>query len=152
VAIHLHGGSGCAVLLIALIAPGVLLAALLHSAVWVFAVPASLIVAMLIVAVLPIPRKVTPHKFADELERHLLGTEGPWDWDDTISVRIADKRLEILRLSFGGRFDTLARQEDRDELGVIIAALRRGEIPDVTAGPGTRRDKSGLIRLHLFDR
>ena len=151
-AIHLHGGSGCAILLIALVAPGVLVAVLLHSAMWAFAVPAGLLVLMLVVAALPIPRKVTPDRFADELERHLLGTEGPWDWDDAISVRIADVRLEQLRLSLGGRFDTLARQEDRNELEAIIAALRRGELPKVTPEPGNRRDRSGLISLHLFNR
>jgi hypothetical protein len=151
-AIHLHGGSGCAILLIALVAPGVIASVLLHSAMLAFAVPALLLVLMLIVAALPIPRKVTPDKFADELERHLLGTEGRWDWDDAISVRIADVRLDQLRLSLGERFDTLARQEDRNELEAIIAALRRGEIPEDKRSQGNRPDRSGLIRLNLFNR
>jgi hypothetical protein len=127
--IKLDGRPGCAVLLIALLAPGLLLAYVLRSVMWAFWVPAGLIVGLLIVAALPIPRKVTPEEFANELERHLQGTEGEWDWDDATSVRIADKRLERLRLSLGQRFDMLARQEDRDELEAIIAALRRGEIP-----------------------
>lgn len=41
--------------------------------------------------------KVTLEQFADELERHLLGTECEWDWDDVISVVIADERLERIR-------------------------------------------------------
>ncbi|HXA85029.1 MAG TPA: hypothetical protein VNZ47_08145 [Candidatus Dormibacteraeota bacterium] len=127
--IKLDGRPGCAVLLIALLAPGLLLAYVLRSVMWAFWVPAGLIVGLLIIAALPIPRKVTPEEFANELERHLQGTEGEWDWDDATSVRIADKRLERLRLSLGQRFDMLARQEDRDELAAIIAALRRGEIP-----------------------
>ena len=127
--IKLDGRPGCAVLLIALLAPGLLLAYVLGSVMWAFWVPASLIVGLLIIAALPIPRKVTPEEFANELKRHLQGTEGEWDWEDATSVRIADKRLERLRLSLGQRFDMLARQEDRDELEAIIAALRRGEIP-----------------------
>src|SRR5438132_14304578 len=42
-------------------------------------------------------RKVTPEQFADELERHLLGTDGEWGWDDTTSIAIADERLDNLR-------------------------------------------------------
>ena len=127
---------GCAVLLVALLTPGLFLAFLLHSTVWILYVPVGLIVVMLIIAALPIPRKVTPHEFADELERHLQGTEGPWDWDDATSVRIADKRLEQLRLSLGVRFDVLSREEDRHELQAIVAALRRGEIPQVKVRAG----------------
>ena len=127
---------GCAVLLVCLLTPGLLLEFLLHSTVWILYVPAGLIVLMLIIAALPIPRKVTPHEFADELERHLQGTEGPWDWDDATSVRIADKRLDQLRVSLGTRFDLLSRKEDRDELQAIIAALRQGEIPQVKVQAG----------------
>jgi hypothetical protein len=72
--------------------------------------------------------KVTPQQFADELEEHLLGTERPWDWDDTTSIAIADRRLEQLRQILP-KFDSLATQADKDELSAIIAALRRGEFP-----------------------
>lgn len=99
---------------------------------WVVYIPAGIVVVILIVAALPFSRKVTPEGFADELERHLLGTEGPWGWDDATSVRIADQRLDKLRLSLK-RFDNLSRQEDRDELQSVIAALRRGEIPQIKA-------------------
>lgn len=75
-------------------------------------------------------RRITPEQFADELERHLLGTEGRWDWDDTTSIAIADERLDRLR---GGlsKFDSLARTKEQEELKAIIAALRRGEFPEV---------------------
>jgi hypothetical protein len=56
---------------------------------------------------LPIKRQVTPEQFADELERHLLGSGGPWDWDDTTSIRIVDERLERIRWELP-KFDSLA--------------------------------------------
>ena len=79
-----------------------------------------------LVAALPSTRHVTAAQFADELERHLLGTEGRWDWDDTTSVRIADPRLEAVRMRLGKNLDSLSRDEDKDELRAIIADLRRG--------------------------
>ena len=103
---------------------------LLHSVVWAIVWPAGIIVLMLVLAALPTKRKVTPQQFADELERHLLGTEGPWDWDDTTSVRIADERLERLRCTLS-KYDSMALEKDREELQKIIVALRRGEVPEV---------------------
>src|ERR1700741_351216 len=35
---------------------------------------------------------------ADKIERHIQGTEGPWDWDDFTSLPIADDRLDAIRL------------------------------------------------------
>ena len=77
-------------------------------------------------------RKISPQQFADELERHLLGTEGKWDWDDTTSIAISDERLERIRQSLS-KFDLLTRAKDRDELEAIIAALRRGEFPEIVS-------------------
>ncbi len=88
-------------------------------------------------------RKVTPEQFADELERHLLGTGGPWDWDDTTSVAIADPRLEEVRSRLGPNLASLSREKDKDELRAIIAALRRGELPEITVSPG----RVSLFRL-----
>ena len=73
-------------------------------------------------------RKVTPQEWADELERHLLGTEGPWDWDDTTSEPLADPSLEQLRFTLPD-FDLLNTPEKTEEFRRIIEALRRGEIP-----------------------
>jgi hypothetical protein len=73
---HLSGIRGIAVVLLVLFAPAALVAYLLHSAVWLVAVPLVITALALLAAALPIKRKVTPEQFADELERHLLGTEG----------------------------------------------------------------------------
>lgn len=122
--------SGWLVLFSFLFLPAILTAYFLHSAVWLIIVPVGIIAFAGFVAALPIKRKVTPEQFADELERHLLGAEGKWDWDQTTSGVIADDRLEQLRLELW-KFDPLTREKDRDELRAIIAALRRGELPEV---------------------
>jgi hypothetical protein len=119
---------GCLLLLVFLLGPGLILDHLLHSVVWTFVTPLLLIILMVIVAALGPKRKITPQQFADRLEKHLLGTEGPYDWDDTVSVTPADERLEILRQGLSD-FDQLDTAEKRDELCRIIEALRRGEIP-----------------------
>ena len=79
---------------------------------------------------MPIKRKITPQQFADQLEPHLLGRDGAWGWDDATSVRLADERLEHLRVRLG-KFDNLASEEQREELRQVIAALRSGEIPEI---------------------
>ena len=131
VSIHLEGGKGCAVVLLFLFAPAIVSAFFLHSPIWLFVVPAGIVVLALIIAALPLNRKVTPEQFADELEGHLLGTAGGWDWDDTTSIAVADEQLEQLRRALP-RFDSLKLQEDKDELKAIITALRRGEVPEVS--------------------
>jgi hypothetical protein len=112
--------------LLVLFAPAALMAYALHSLIWLVVVPIGIIVVVLCLAALPLKRKVTPEQFADELERHLLGTEGPWDWDDTSSVPIADPQVEEVRLRLGPNLDSLSEDKDKDELRAIIAALRRG--------------------------
>ena len=128
---HLSGKSGCLVVLLVLFVPAILMAYFLHSSIWLIAVPAGIIALTLFVATLGgHARKVTPEQFADELERHLLGTDGKWDWDDTTSVVIADERLEQIRWELP-KFDSLNQEKDKDELKAIIEALRRGELPEV---------------------
>jgi hypothetical protein len=122
--------SGWVIVLLALFLPAALTAYVLHNLAWLVVVPFGIIVLALFIAALPIKRKVTPELFADELERHLLGTGGPWDWDDTTSVAIADERLERIRYELS-KFDSLTQEKDKDELKAIIAALRRGELPEV---------------------
>jgi hypothetical protein len=100
----------------------------LHSVIWMLLTPPLLIIAMLLVAALGPKRKLTPEQFADRLEKHLLGTEKPYGWDDTASVTLADERLTILQQSLF-RFDLLNTAEKREELRRIIEALRRGEVP-----------------------
>ena len=149
-AIHVSGVSGLAVTLAVLFLPAILVAYFLHSAVWLIAIPLGIVTLALLVAALPIKRKVSPRQYADELESHLLGNEGPWDWDDTTSIAIADDRLERLRQGLS-KFDSLRSQEDRAELRMIIDALRNGEFPKVKLAVGEKPREHGFIRLHLND-
>lgn len=131
------------IVLLVLFLPAALTAYGLHNLAWLFVVPFGIIVLALFIAALLFKRKVAPEQFADELERHLLGTEGPWDWDDTTSVAIADPRLEAVRSRLGPNLDSLSHDQDKDELRAIIAALRRGELPETTVSPG----RVSLFRL-----
>src|SRR5712692_2768096 len=88
---------GCLLVLVLLFGPGFLLDYFFHSVVWMLLTPPLLIIAIILVAALGPKRKITPERFADRLEKHLLGTEGPSDWDDTVSVTPRDERLEILQ-------------------------------------------------------
>jgi hypothetical protein len=118
------------VVLLSLFLPAAGTAYVLHSLAWFIVVPFGIIVLAFLVAALPSKRKITPQQFADELEKHLLGTEGKWDWDDVTSVAIADHRLELIRWELR-RFDSLLDEKDREELRRLIATLRRGEVPEV---------------------
>ena len=99
----------------------------------VLAIPVALVVLIVVLAAIAAAfgskRKITPQEWADELERHLLGTEGPYDWDDTTSVTLADPGLEMLRSTLIPDFDLLDTPEKTEELRRIIDALRRGDIP-----------------------
>jgi hypothetical protein len=143
-----------AIFLLVLLAPAALMAYVLHNPAWLVAVPIGIFGLMLALAFVFGSlerlfgigrRKVTPEQFADELERHLLGTGGKWDWDDATSVVIADARLEQVRRRLGPNFDSLAREEDKNELRAIIAALRGGDLPEVPP-------QSGIASLFRFRR
>jgi hypothetical protein len=54
-----------------------------------------------------------------------------WGWDDATSITLADPKLEAIRLKLP-KFDSLVTDERRTEFEGIIAALKRGEIPDVS--------------------
>jgi hypothetical protein len=142
------------ILLLVLLVPAGLIAYVLRNPAWLILFPIGIFCLILALAFVFGSlerlfgigrRKVTPEQFADELEGHLLGTGGKWDWDDTTSVAIADARLEQLRLILP-KFDSLRLESDRDELTAIIAALRHGEIP-VVSWPKTPRS-----RHHCFFR
>jgi hypothetical protein len=135
--------SAWAIVLLVLFLPAALTAYLLHNLVWLVIVPVGIIFLAFFIAALPIKRKVTPEQFAEELERHVLGTAGPWDWDDTTSVAIADPRLEEVRSRLGPNFGSLSDEKFRDELRAIIAALRRGKLAEVTVSP----KRASLFRL-----
>lgn len=127
--------SAWVIVLLVLFLPATLTSYLLHNLAWLVAVPFGIILLAFFIAALPIKRKGTPERFADELESHLLGTGGPWDWDDTISVAIANPRLEAVRRRLGSNLDSLSHEKDKDELRAIIAALWRGELPEVAVHP-----------------
>jgi hypothetical protein len=111
----------------------------LHNPGWLLAVPIGILALFIVLAFVFGTlerlfgigrRKCTAEEFADALEKHLLGIEGRWDWDDATSIVLADPRLERVRMRLGPNLDSLAREEDKDELRSIIAALRRGDLPD----------------------
>lgn len=60
------------IVLLVLFFPAALTAYVLHNLAWLVVVPFGIIVLVFLIAALPIKRTVTPHQFADELERHLL--------------------------------------------------------------------------------
>lgn len=120
---------GCLLLLAFLLVPGLVAAYFLNSITWAIATPVALIILMLLVAALGSKRKTTPQKWADDLEKHLLGTDGPHGWDDAVGVDFADERLENLRSRVYHDFYQLDTPEKREEFRRIIEALRRGEIP-----------------------
>ena len=119
------------VLLFCVVVPGLVLADALHSWTWFFAAPVAAVVLLCLNAAFNRrdKRNVTPQELANELERHLVGNEGQYDWGETTSVELADERLNRLipRLIEYDRLDTA---EKRQQFREIIEALRRGEIPD----------------------
>jgi hypothetical protein len=127
--LRLNNGTGCVFFLGIVVGPGLIAAYVLHSAVWAVIGPVAVLGVLLGVAALPFRRKITPQEFANELERHLDGTDNDDDWDRTSSVRISNRLLEQVRLSLGSQFDSLSTPQDREELRRIIEALRRGEFP-----------------------
>jgi len=90
--------------------------------------PVGLIILMLVVAALPVSRKVTPEEWANELEMVLLGTHDPYGWDDATSIRLADPRLERIRRRLTDHLDP-ETPEQREELRLIIEDLRTSSEP-----------------------
>jgi len=116
-----------------LFGPAVVAGYLSHSYIWFILTPPTIVVCALLIAALCafLPKKcVSAEEFADALERHLLGTEGTWDWDDVTSIALADERLERIRRGLS-RFDLIRNEKDREDFKMLIAAIRRGEFPEV---------------------
>ncbi len=61
---------------------------------------------------------------ADIIEKHIQGTEGPWDWDEFTSIPIADKQLDRIRLRCIQVGDILTK-ENTEELVRFVEELRR---------------------------
>lgn len=71
----------------------------LKAAAFVLLLPILLAFIVLKIVVIPFerPSRRSPDEVLRYLRDFLNGTGGPWDWDDFISIPIADPRLEDLR-------------------------------------------------------
>ncbi len=130
---NLSNRLGCVFILLAAFAPVIVTGYLWHSTAGLYFFLLGVILLLFVSAIFGIFRKkriVTPEQFADELERHLLGTEGKWDWDDTTTIALADQRLERIRWDLS-RFYSLSDDKDKEELRALIGAIRSGNFPEV---------------------
>ena len=143
VSLRLNNGFGCVALLGILVGPGLVAAHVLHSFTWAILGPVVVVAVILGIAALSLKRKLTAKEFADELERHLQGTDNDDDWDRTSSVRIHNPALEDIRRALSDRFDSLSAPQDREELRQIIEALRRGEFPGTAESIDSMKDRLG---------
>jgi hypothetical protein len=126
---------GCTVLLFLLFGPGVLVFYFSRSLIWLFAMPFATMLLVFVLAILATfrpKRNLTPEQFADELERRLHKLEGAMNSDDVLSISVADERLEqiLWRLR---ELDFAPKEKQKEELKSAIAAIRRGELPEVVA-------------------
>jgi hypothetical protein len=142
-----HRLPGIVIFLLVLFVPATLMAYVLHNPAWLVVVPIALFILILAVAFVFGTleklfgigrRKGTPEEFANALEKCLLGEEPERGWDEPMDVTLADPRLERVRRSLCLRPNLyrLATEKDKDELRAIIAALRRGDLPDVPSQRG----------------
>jgi hypothetical protein len=127
-AIEFSNAFGCVVLLAILIAPGAIAAYISGNSNWLWISPIAVSALLLLIAALPIKRKITPQEFAVELEQCLNGTAGGWGWDDTLSPRIADQQLDQLRIRLLERLGTTDWRPE--QVAAMVEQLKRGEIPD----------------------
>jgi hypothetical protein len=143
---------GFVIFLLVLIVPAGLIAYFLHNFAWLVAVPIGILGLTFAVAFVFGSlerlfgigrRRGTPREFANALEKHLLGETPDPGWDDPMDVVLADPRLEQVRRRLGPNLDSLAREEDKEELLDIIAALRRGDLPDTPP----KRSVTSLFRF-----
>jgi len=141
------------ILLLFLIVPAAVIAYYLHNPAWLIGFPIAIFALMGAVAFVFSTldllfgvgrRKGTPEEFADALECHLLGKEPVRGWDEPMDVALADPQREAVRRRLGHSLHSLSREEGGAELRCIIAALRRGDLPE---GP-----KCGIMRLFHFRR
>jgi hypothetical protein len=129
--IRVGNGLGLLLLIAVVFGPGVITGIVLHNPLWAIVLPFLTIGFFLGVAAVPIGREVSPAEYADELERHLRGTDNDDEWDRTASVRVKNAHLEKLRRSLPDSFNDLQTEEDRISLQRIIDALREGVFLDV---------------------
>jgi hypothetical protein len=115
--------------ILALLAPGVVLGLVYHSWAWGAGLPAVLLGVVGAILVNRRKRRITPQAWAAQLEKHLLGTKGPYDWKEATGHTFADKRLDNLRVRVAQEYKTLESQQKKDAFRQIIETLKRGDIP-----------------------
>ncbi len=119
---------GC-VGLIALLLPGIIAGLLLQSWLWGTSITVALLAIVGIVFYIRSKHRITPQTWAAQLEKHLLGTEGPYDWQHATSKTFADKKLDTLRVRIASEYKALDTPEKKEAFQRIIDSLQRGEIP-----------------------
>jgi|GEM_PF-3218790 len=62
--------------------------------------------------------RLTAADVADKIEKHLLGAEGEWDWDDFTSIPISNDDLDKIRIQ------CIESENNREELKKIVEQLR----------------------------
>lgn len=91
---------------------------------FVLLIPVILVFMVLKIVLMPFERPI--ERSADEvacyLRDFLNGTDGPWDWDDFISIPIADPRLEDLRCR-AANLDLPMARDDMAPLRALIAEV-----------------------------
>jgi hypothetical protein len=114
---------------LALIAPGVVVGLVLQSWAWGIGIATALSGIVGAVIVYRRQHRLTPQKWASQLERHLLGTEGPYDWAEATSKPFANKKMESLRIRIAQEYKALDTPEKKEAFRNIVEALKRGETP-----------------------
>jgi hypothetical protein len=115
--------------LIALILPGVIAGLVLRSWAWGIGIPAVLIAIVGVIIAMRRKRRDTPQEWAVPLEKHLLGTESPYEWEEATSKPFADKKLENLRTRIAQEYKALDTSGKKEAFRRIVETLKRGEIP-----------------------
>ena len=115
---------------------GIIVAILLHSAMWGVVASISTVVLMLAVAALPIKCETNREDVAKSIQDFVDGTGGQWDWDDFISSRIVDEELETIRTKclsvqseYPGGPNQWCNEQGVDVLRGLARQLRGGKTP-----------------------
>ncbi|MEQ1946391.1 MAG: hypothetical protein ABL995_04340 [Bryobacteraceae bacterium] len=114
--------------ILALIAPGVVVGLILHSWAWGISIAAALLAIVGGIILYRRQHRLTPEKWAVQLEKHLLGTEGPYDWKEATTRPFADPKLESLRVRIAQEFKALDTTEKKEAFRKIVEALKRGDV------------------------
>jgi len=92
--------------------------------------PLATIVGLFVLANSLPKRNLTPDQFADELERRLSKLGDTMNLDDVLSISVADERLGRV-LTQLRELEYAPMEKQTEELKSAIAAIRRGDLPEV---------------------